>query len=106
MNKILLANALAASAILASGTWAVAADYTVSIEYWNLSNPFRYNPNYLTIQAGDTVTWINQDYAMYFPHSVYFPSAHVYSGVLDVDESITFQFPSPGTYSYYDFYVY
>ena len=54
----------------------------------------------------DTVTWVNADYVDYDPHSVYFPVSEAYSGPLDVDESITATFNTPGTYSYYDWYIY
>jgi plastocyanin len=93
---------LALLALLAGAASANATAYTVSIEYWKFTSPYRYNPSYLQIQVGDTVTWVNADYATYNYHSVYFPASGAYSGPLDVDESVTAQFISPGTYSYYD----
>jgi plastocyanin len=98
-------NGLALIAMLACEAQACAADYTVSIEYWKWSSPYQFNPGYLTIQAGDTVTWVNADYVFYNYHTVYFPASGAYSGLLDVDESVTAQFTTPGTYSYYDYYI-
>jgi plastocyanin len=99
------AKLLALIAVLACAAHAKATDYTVSIEYWKFSSPYRFNPNYLEIQAGDWVNFVNADYVFYNYHSVYFPASGDYSGELDVDESIWAQFISPGTYSYYDLYA-
>ena len=92
-------------AVMVCAAQAKATDYTVSIEYWKFSSPYRYNPNYLEIQAGDTVTWVNNDYVDYNYHSVYFPDYGVYSGPLDVYDTWMVQFKSPGTYSYYDWLI-
>ena len=63
-------------------------------------NNFSFGPQTLTVAAGTTVTWINQDEE---PHTV------VNSGnprlfkstALDTDDKFTFTFDKPGTYTYF-----
>ncbi|MFN7138728.1 MAG: Ig-like domain-containing protein [Limisphaerales bacterium] len=71
------------------------ANYTVNIF------PSGYSPSSLSINVGDSVTWINQD--EYFSHTVT-SSNNSWPNQLLVDEgdSVTITFNNAGTYSYYD----
>jgi plastocyanin len=56
-----------------------------------------FSPATLTITAGDTVTWTNEDDS---PHTVTAAGGAFDSGNLDVGGSFTFTFTEPGTYPY------
>ena len=59
-----------------------------------------YNPNNLTVAAGTTVTWTNQDP---FQHAVVYSSGpdSVFTNTIPVGGTFQHIFTSPGTYSYY-----
>lgn len=61
---------------------------------------FAFAPQVLTVTAGDSITWTNQDEA---PHTVTTTSAPraISSPMLSKGQSFTFRFTVPGTYSYY-----
>jgi amicyanin len=61
---------------------------------------YAFAPQALTITAGDTVTWTNQDTA---PHDVTTSSAPVaiHSPELQKGQSWSYTFTTPGTYTYY-----
>src|ERR1019366_3116390 len=61
-------------------------------------------PNYLQIEVGDIVTFVNHDYAYYLHNSVC--SGYWNSGYLDLDESVSLQFLGTGTYNYRDSFFY
>ena len=61
----------------------------------NIQN-FAFTPNEITIKAGDTVTWINNDNA---PHTV--TSDEFNSGNLNPEQSFLHTFLEPGTYDYH-----
>jgi plastocyanin len=64
----------------------------------NIAN-FAFSPSTLTVSRGTTVTWTNHDAAA---HSVKSNgSGPLHSGSLSQGESYSFQFNSPGTYSYH-----
>lgn len=92
--------------LLSSDLLCSATDYFVNIEYYGFLN-IRFNPNNLVIQAGDTVTWVNQDSTyMYYYHSatcrrngqVVWSTGHIGIG----DQSPPMTFPYADTYSYVD----
>jgi len=58
---------------------------------------FMFAPTTLTVAAGSSVTWINQDGE---PHTVTSDSGLFRSGALDTNESFSFKFERPGTYHY------
>lgn len=76
------------------GGRAAAATYRVTM------SGYAYSPATLTIPAGSTVTWTNQDTA---PHDVTTTSAPAAfrSPMLDKGGSWSFTFTTPGTYAYY-----
>ena len=59
---------------------------------------FTFTPKTLTITAGTTVTWVNQDDT---PHRVASIDKIFASDALDTGDQFTYRFTAPGTYSYY-----
>jgi plastocyanin len=68
-----------------------AADMEVKIDN------FTFGPQQLTVKAGTTVTWINQDD---IPHTVV-STGHFRSKALDTDDKYSFTFTTPGSYQYF-----
>ena len=69
-----------------------AEDATISIDN------FTFAPERLTLQAGTTVTWRNQDD---IPHTVASTARLFKSSALDTDDTYSFTFTEPGTYEYF-----
>jgi plastocyanin len=69
-----------------------AVDATVKI------TDFAFSPLALTVSAGTTVTWTNEDDA---PHTVDATTRAFKSGVLDTDQRFAFTFMTPGTFKYF-----
>src|SRR6266566_8326484 len=59
---------------------------------------FSFGPADLTISAGTTITWTNQDDV---PHVVASDDKLFKSNPLDTDDHFSFTFTKPGTYVYY-----
>ncbi len=59
---------------------------------------FSFVPETLTVKAGATVTWVNNDDV---PHTVVSITKKFSSHVLDTDDKYTQTFTVPGTYEYY-----
>jgi plastocyanin len=59
---------------------------------------FVFSPPALTVKAGTTVTWTNEDDA---PHTVDATIGTFKSGVLDSNERFSFTFTAPGSYKYF-----
>jgi len=79
----------AASAVGAQA--APAADAAVEIDQ------FAFIPQRITVKAGTTVTWINEDDV---PHTVASSSKLFKSKALDTGDKFSFTFTTPGTYAY------
>jgi plastocyanin len=71
---------------------AQAADMEVKIDQ------FTFAPQRITVKAGTTVTWINDDD---IPHTVAASSKLFKSGALDTKDKFSFTFTTPGTYEYF-----
>jgi amicyanin len=69
-----------------------AEDATVKIDN------FTFEPQKLSIKAGTTVTWKNEDD---IPHTVASATKAFKSKALDTDDSFSFTFTTPGTYDYF-----
>lgn len=54
-------------------------------------------PASLTVKAGSTVTWANEDNE---PHTVVSDTGLFRSAAMDTDESFSFKFDMPGTYHF------
>ncbi len=59
---------------------------------------FTYGPAELTVPVGTTVKWTNHDD---MPHTVTSEDKSFASKALDTDDTFTFTFTKPGTYSYF-----
>lgn len=92
MTGLIARLALAATIAAAlTGAPARAADTAVKI-----SN-FTFNPPQITVKAGTTVTWTNEDD---IPHTIVSPPS-IRSKALDSDDKFSFTFTTPGTYKYF-----
>jgi len=83
--------AVAATIGIAHGP-AVAGDQTVTIDN------FTFNPAQISVKAGTTVTWTNQDD---IPHTVTSTTRAFKSKAMDTDDKFSFTFTTPGTYEYF-----
>ena len=72
-----------------------AADYTV-----HMTAGWTFSPSSLTVEASDTVTWINDDDSFF--HNATSSTGLWATGSLDFEESKTLSFDTPGTYPYRD----
>jgi plastocyanin len=59
---------------------------------------FSFGPTALTVPVGTTVTWTNRDD---IPHTVVSTDGVFKSKALDTDDTFSFLFSKPGTYSYF-----
>jgi plastocyanin len=69
-----------------------AADASVTIDN------FTFSPGRLTVKAGTTVTWVNQDD---IPHTVASNTKVFKSKALDTDDKFSFTFATAGVYDYF-----
>jgi plastocyanin len=75
---------------LSAPAWA--ADATVTIDN------FTFEPQRLTVKAGTTVTWVNQDD---IPHALASNAKIFKSKAVDTDDKFSFTFATPGVYEYF-----
>ena len=59
---------------------------------------FTFNPKQVTVKAGDTVTWVNNDD---IPHTVTSKTLVFRSKALDSDDKFSFTFTAPGSFDYF-----
>ncbi len=59
---------------------------------------FTFGPDTLTIPVNSTVTWVNKDD---IPHTVVATDGAFRSRAIDTDQTFSFKFDKPGTYTYY-----
>jgi plastocyanin len=89
--------AVFAVAFLAATAWSVpsrAAGVETEVKIDN----FTFAPQSVTVKAGTTVTWINQDD---IPHTVVSPAKAFRSKALDTGDKYSFTFTIPGVYEYF-----
>ena len=84
-------HALRAVLLLALASGAARADDTVTIKN------FDFAPMALTVSAGSTVTWRNDDEE---PHTVVSQDGLFRSAAIDGGQTYAFKFDKPGTYKY------
>jgi plastocyanin len=89
LMNVIIAGVAAFLLLAATPVWA--ADVAVKI------GNFTFGPQDLTVKAGTTVTWTNEDD---IPHTVVSPNTFR-SKVLDTDGTYAFTFTTPGTYKYF-----
>lgn len=97
--RMSFARAVLAAGLLGSATgitlgvaFAAADDTAVKIDN------FTFGPKSVTVKAGTTVTWTNQDD---IPHTVTSTAQQFRSKPLDSGDTFTFTFSTPGTYKYF-----
>jgi plastocyanin len=83
-----------AIAVLAPGAQRVAAQDPVTVDIVD----FAFDPATMTIEAGTTVTWVNQGAA---PHTATGDNGEFDTGQLDSGQSASITFDTPGTYAYH-----
>src|SRR5258705_13904255 len=93
-SHIRVATAVAVFAVTAAfpAAPAQAADAEVQIDQ------FAFAPQRVTVKAGTTVTWINDDD---IPHTVASSSKLFKSKPLDTEDKFSFTFTTPGSYEYF-----
>ena len=84
--------ALGAMTIVALVAPVRAADVAVMIDN------FTFNPQQITVKAGDTVTWVNHDD---IPHTVTSKTFIFKSKAMDTDEKFSFTFATVGSFPYF-----
>jgi amicyanin len=93
---IRVATAFGVILLVAAATFAArsapATDAEVDIDQ------FTFLPQRITVKAGTTVTWINEDDV---PHTVASSSKAFKSKALDTADKFSFTFKTPGTYDYF-----
>ena len=96
LSNLCVATALAVAAFAVAATFpaasAQAADTEVKID------DFAFAPQRVTVKAGTTVTWINDDD---IPHTVASSTKTIKSSALDTKDKFSFTFTTPGTYEYF-----
>ena len=98
--KLTLPRAALAAAVLPLLLWAapVAADPAAANTMEVKIDNFTFAPQRITVKAGTTVTWTNEDD---IPHTVVANQKAFKSKVLDTDDKYTFTFTTAGTYDYF-----
>ena len=93
---IRVATAFGVVLLIAAATFAArsapATDAEVDIDQ------FTFLPQRITVKAGTTVTWINEDDV---PHTIVSSSKVFKSKALDTADKFSFTFTTPGTYDYF-----
>jgi len=59
---------------------------------------FTFNPQQITVKAGDTVIWVNHDD---IPHTVTSKTMALRSKAMDTDDKFSFTFATPGKFDYF-----
>jgi len=106
MKKALVSASAAALLVLslglskASHAKPAAGEQNGSIDQYQIKiDNFSFAPETLTVPAGTTVTWVNQDDV---PHNIVSSEGKTLkSPVMDTDEKFSYTFTKPGTYPYY-----
>lgn len=81
---------------MAGLVFAVSAAQAATIEV-KVDN-FVFNPQQVTVKAGDTVIWTNHDD---IPHTVTSKTGVFRSKALDTDDKFSFTFATPGSFAYF-----
>jgi plastocyanin len=95
MKRRFLASAVSALALLAVGCGGSGDATPVATTEVTMAKSYRFDPEVIRIEAGETVTWTNEDN---FTHTVEVegqPDREVGQG-----ESVSITFDEPGTYDY------
>jgi plastocyanin len=94
MTKFLLP-AVAAAAVFAAGCGGAGTSEPVAATEVEMVKSYRFDPKTIEIEAGDTVTWTNEDN---FTHTVQVEGQDDHK--VGQGESVSIKFDTPGTYDY------
>ena len=94
MFKLAIAGAAAAALLIAPLALAQPSAAAQTVKISNLT----FGPQTITVAAGSTVTWVNQDD---LPHTVVAVDKSFRSKPLDTGDSFSFTFAKPGEYAYF-----
>jgi plastocyanin len=89
--------ALGAMALLVAAAMAVTSPAQAATVEMKIDN-FTFNPQQITVKAGDTVTWVNHDD---IPHTVTSKTMAFRSKAMDTDDKFSFTFAIPGKFDYF-----
>ena len=92
-RRVLLVAAFAAGVLVAGAAATRAASGPASVEIHN----FQFVPATLTVTAGTTVTWTNDDTT---PHTVTEQNRLFHSAGLDTKDTFSYKFTTPGEFVY------
>ena len=92
--RIRFTAALAVVLTVAAGFPATSAQAVEQVKI----DDFTFAPQHITVKAGTTVTWINDDD---IPHTVASSSKLFKSKTLDTEDKFSFTFTTPGSYEYF-----
>jgi plastocyanin len=96
MSKVLLLPALAAVALFAAGCGGSGeSSEPVATTEVQMVKSYRFDPKVIEIEAGDTVSWTNEDN---FTHTVEVDGQEDHE--VEQGESFSITFDTPGTYHY------
>jgi plastocyanin len=95
-RKLCVAIALAAAVFAAAAALPAASAQAADTEV--LIDQFTFTPQRITVKAGTTVTWTNEDDV---PHTIASSSKLFRSKALDTGDKFSFTFTTPGTYEYF-----
>jgi plastocyanin len=95
IRNVRIATALAVALAVAAG-FPVASAQAAGLEV-NIDQ-FAFAPQSITVKAGTTVNWTNEDDV---PHTVASSSKLFKSKALDTKDKFSFTFTTPGTYEYF-----
>ena len=94
--RIRVATAFGAALLAAAATFAARSAPATGPEVD--IDQFTFTPQRITVKAGTTVTWINEDDV---PHTIASSSKLFKSKALDTGDKFSFTFTTPGTYEYF-----
>jgi len=95
-NNTSIATALALAILAVAGVFPIASAQAAAAEVQ--IDQFTFAPQQVTVKAGTTVTWINEDDV---PHTVASSGKVFKSKALDTADKFSFTFTTPGTYEYF-----
>ena len=95
-SHICVVTALAVAVLAASASLPAALARAANMEV-KIDN-FTFAPQRVTVKAGTTVTWINEDD---IPHTIASSAKLFRSSALDTQDKFSFTFTTPGTYDYF-----
>jgi amicyanin len=95
-NNTSIATAPALAILAVAGVFPTASAQAAAAEVQ--IDQFTFAPQQVTVKAGTTVTWINDDDV---PHTVASSTKLFKSKTLDTKDSFSFTFTTPGTYEYF-----